>query len=122
MLTGLKERLVSSEAVAEAVKAYTEEMNQLNRDRRAQTQTDRKALAKVEKAIAGIIAAIEDGMYQPSMKARMDDLERQKAEIAARMAQAPADVLDNRTAALRCHCGDWPIIPLIPKQSFCLGY
>ncbi|MGN7774373.1 recombinase zinc beta ribbon domain-containing protein [Phyllobacterium sp. 22552] len=34
VLTGLKERLVSSEAVAEAVKAYVEEMNRLNRDRR----------------------------------------------------------------------------------------
>jgi hypothetical protein len=66
----------SSEAVAEAVRAYAEEMNRLNRDRRVQAQTDRKVLAKVEKAIAGIIAAIEDGMYQPSMKARMDDLER----------------------------------------------
>ncbi len=93
-LSGLKEKLVSSEAVAEAVRAYAAEMNRLNRDRRAQAVTDEKTLAKVEKAIAGIIAAIEDGMYQPSMKARMDDLERQKAEIAARLAEAPADVLD----------------------------
>lgn len=69
-------------------------MNRLNRDQRAKVATDQKALAKIEKAIAGIIAAIEDGMYQPSMKARMADLERQKAEIAARMAQAPADVPD----------------------------
>ncbi|MDX3928486.1 MAG: hypothetical protein QHC90_22105 [Shinella sp.] len=56
--------------------------------------TDQKALAKIEKAIAGIIAAIEDGMYQPSMKVRMDDLERQKTEIVARMAQATADIPD----------------------------
>jgi site-specific DNA recombinase len=62
--------------VAEAA----EEMNRLNHDRRAQAATDRKNLAKIEKAIAGIISAIEDGMYQPSMKARMDDLERQKAD------------------------------------------
>ncbi|WP_200883986.1 zinc ribbon domain-containing protein [Rhizobium sp. YS-1r] len=94
VLTGLKERLMSSEAVAEAVRAYAEEMNRLNRDRRAQAATDQKVLAKIEKAIAGIIAAIEDGMYQPSMKARMDDLERQKAEIVARLAQAPADMPD----------------------------
>src|SRR3546814_4304485 len=40
------------------------------------------------------MAAIEDGMYQPAMKARMDDLERQKVEIMARMAEAPADVPD----------------------------
>lgn len=94
VLTGLKEKLVSSEAVAEAVRAYAEEMNRLNRDRRAQAVTDQKSLAKIEKAIAGIIAAIEDGMYQPSMKARMDDLERQKVEIVARMAEVPADVPD----------------------------
>ncbi len=94
VLTGLKERLVSSEAVAEAVRAYAEEMNRLNRGRRIQATTDQKTLAKIEKAIAGIIAAIEDGMYQPSMKARMDDLERQKTEIVTRMAQAPADIPD----------------------------
>jgi hypothetical protein len=35
------------------------------------------------------MAAIEDGLYQPSMKARMEDLERQKAEITARVAMPP---------------------------------
>lgn len=94
VLSGLKERLVSSEAVAEAVRAYAEEMNRLNRERRALADGDRKALAKVEKAIAGIIAAIEDGMYQPAMKARMDELERQKAEIKARLSQMPVDIPD----------------------------
>ena len=44
--------------------------------------------------MAGIMAAIEDGLYQPSMKARMDELERQKAEITERLAQAPADTPD----------------------------
>lgn len=94
VLTGLKERLVSSEAVAEAVRAYAAEMNRLNHGRRAQAAADQRALAKVDKAIAGIMAAIEDGMYQPSMKARMDDLERQKAEIVARLAEAPLDIPD----------------------------
>ncbi|WEJ12923.1 hypothetical protein [Sinorhizobium prairiense] len=59
-----------------------------------QATTDQKALAKIEKAIAGIIAAIEDGMDQPSMKALMDDLERQKAEIVARLTEAPVDMPD----------------------------
>ena len=62
VLAGLKDRLVSAEAVAEAVRADAEEMNRLNHDRRAQAATDQKALANVERAIAGIIAAIEDGM------------------------------------------------------------
>lgn len=94
VLSGLKDRLVSAESVAEAVRAYAEEMNRLNRERRAQAEADRKALEKIERAIAGIIAAIEDGMYQPVMKARTEELERQKAEIMGRMAEARADVPD----------------------------
>lgn len=94
VLAGLKEKLVSSEAVAKAVRAYAKETNRLNHERRAQAETDQRALQKIERAIAGIMAAIEDGLYQPSMKARMNELEREKAEITARIAQAPADVPD----------------------------
>ena len=94
ILAGLTEKLVSAEAVGDAVRTYAEELNRQNHERRAQTEADRKALAKLERGIAGIMAAIEDGMYQRAMKVRMDDLERQKAEIMARMAEAPADVPD----------------------------
>jgi site-specific DNA recombinase len=85
-LTGLKEKLVSADAVAEAVRAYHEALNREKQDQRAQSSADRHTLAKVERTIKSIITAIEDGMYQPSMKARMDDLEHQKAEITARIA------------------------------------
>lgn len=94
ILSGLSDRLVSADRVAEAVRAYAEALNSENRERRAQEALDRAALAKIERAIAGIMAAIEDGMYQPAMKARMEDIERQKAEILARMEQAPEDVPD----------------------------
>ncbi|MIL10256.1 recombinase family protein, partial [Salmonella enterica subsp. enterica] len=94
VLSGLKERLVSTEAVAEAVRAYAEEINRLNRERRGQAESDARALARIEKAIAGIMAAIEDGMYQPSMKDRMDELERQKTEIVVRLAHPPVDIPD----------------------------
>src|SRR5690606_17613597 len=55
---------------------------------------DARALEKIDRAIAGIMTAIEDGLYQSAMKARMAELERQKAEIAARMADAPLPVPD----------------------------
>ena len=87
-IAGLTEKLVSPEAVAEAARAYHEELNHQKQDRRAQTSADRQALSKIERAIAGIIAAIEDEMYQPAMKARMTELEQQKAEIDARLAEA----------------------------------
>lgn len=86
--------LVSAKAVAEAVRAYHQEMNRRNHERRAQTDANRLAIPKIERAINGIMTAIEDGMYQPAMKARMAELERQKAEVAARLRDAPADLPD----------------------------
>ncbi|MBO6835898.1 MAG: recombinase family protein, partial [Alphaproteobacteria bacterium] len=71
-----------------------EALNSQNRERRAQVELDRKALEKIERGIAGIMAAIEDGMYQPAMKDRIEELERQKAQLLARMEQAPEDVPD----------------------------
>ena len=76
------------------MRAYAEETNRLNHERRAQAETSRRALEKIERSIKGIMDAIEDGMYQPAMKARMNELEQQKAEIEARLAEAPADVPD----------------------------
>jgi DNA invertase Pin-like site-specific DNA recombinase len=91
-LAGLKEKLVSPENVRAAVEAYAAHISELNRERLVQAETDTAALAKVEKGIAGMIAAIEDGLYQPAMKARMTELERQKTEITARLARAPHPV------------------------------
>jgi hypothetical protein len=83
VLAGLTDKLVSPEAVA--VRAYAEETNRQNHERRAQVEASRRALEKIERGIKGILDAIEDGMYQPAMKARMSDLEQQKAEIEARL-------------------------------------
>lgn len=93
-LAGIVDKLVSAEAVREAVAAYVEQTNLQNRERRAQAELDRRALEKLDRSIAGIMAAIEDGLYQPVMKARMADLERQRAEIMSRTGDAPVDVPD----------------------------
>jgi hypothetical protein len=94
VLSGLTERLVSAEAVAEAVRAYHSEMNRQNQARRAQSDADRNALRKIERAIRGIMIAIEDGMYQPAMKTRMTELEQQKVEIEERLREAAPDLPD----------------------------
>jgi hypothetical protein len=93
-LSGLAERLVSPDKVEAAVAAYAEHINRENREQRAQVEADARALEKIDKAVAGIMAAIEDGLYQPAMKARMAELERRKDEITARMAQAPQAIPD----------------------------
>lgn len=97
MLAGLKEKLVSTEAVAEAVRAYAQETNRLNRDRRAQAEADRKALAKIERAIAGIMAAIEDGLYRtvlPRAWEMIADVMRQAA-----LAQIETEAVQNAMPA-----------------------
>ncbi len=94
VLAGLTDTLVSPEAVAVAVRAYAKETNRQNHERRAQAEADRRTLEKIERGLKGIMAAIEDGMYQPAMKARMGELAQQKAEIEARLAEAPADASD----------------------------
>jgi hypothetical protein len=43
----------------------------------------------VRRKIASMIRAIEDGLYQPSMKARMVELETEKAALEERLAAAP---------------------------------
>ena len=93
-LAGIAERLVSADKIDAAVAAYAAHINRENRERRIQADADTRALAKIDKAVAGIMAAIEDGLYQPSMKARMAALECEKAEITARLAEAPAGIPD----------------------------
>jgi site-specific DNA recombinase len=80
VLAGLTDKLVSPEAVAVAVRAYAQETNRQNHERRAQAEASRRALEKIDRSIKGILGAIEDGMYQPAMKARMGELAQRKAD------------------------------------------
>lgn len=93
-LAGIDDRLVSADKIEAAVGAYAAHINRENREQRIQADADTRALARIERAIAGIMAAIEDGLYQPTMKARMAELEREKADVAARLAEAPQTVPD----------------------------
>lgn len=94
VLDGLKDRLLAPDVVAEAMRAYAEEMNRLNRERRSRGESWRAELAKVEKQIQGMVEAIKEGMFQRTMIAAMDALESRKAELAALLADAPADTPD----------------------------
>lgn len=91
-LAGIADKLVSADKIEAAVAAYAAHMNRENRQRRIQADADRRGLARIDKAVAGILAAIEDGLYQPVMKARMAELERERGEITVRLAEAPQDI------------------------------
>ncbi|MCP4560825.1 MAG: recombinase family protein [Bosea sp.] len=94
VLAGLKDRLMAPEMVEEAMRAYAQETNRLNRERRSNGDAWKTELGKVEKQIAQIVEAIADGMYHPSMKQKMSGLEARKGELTALLADAPADKPD----------------------------
>lgn len=72
--------LVSAKAVAEAVRAYHQEMNRRNQERRAQTDADRLAIPKFERSINGIMTAIVQG--HATRRAAGDPRIRQRREHA----------------------------------------
>ena len=94
VLAGLKERMMMPEVAEGAMRAYAEETNRLNRERRSNGDTWKAELVKVEKQIRGIIEAIKEGMFHPSMKGEMDALEARKAELTDLLADIPEDVPD----------------------------
>jgi DNA invertase Pin-like site-specific DNA recombinase len=94
VLSGLKDRMMAPEIVEEAMRAYAEETNRLNRERRSSGDAWKAELVKIEKQIRGIIEAIKAGLFHESMKAEMDTLEARKAELTELLADAPEDTPD----------------------------
>jgi hypothetical protein len=89
ILRVLKQNLLTPELVAEFTRAYQEEVNCLVSEAwNVQTEVEGK-LSATQRRIDGIMRAIEDGLYQQSMKARLAELEAEKAALSARRQVAP---------------------------------
>ncbi len=93
-LAGLKDRLMAPEAAAEAMRAYAEEINRLNRTRRASGAGHRTELARIGRTLKSMLQVIEDGGYTRGMTDRMRDLEAREDELKALLAEDAADVPD----------------------------
>jgi Skp family chaperone for outer membrane proteins len=89
VLAGLGEKLMAPAVGAAAMRAYQEETNRLNRDRRLSGGHDRRALQKAEKAIKEIVAAIEDGGYRRALSDRLGELERELDALKERLTRTP---------------------------------
>ncbi|WP_369074502.1 recombinase zinc beta ribbon domain-containing protein [Rhizobium ruizarguesonis] len=58
VLIGLKDRMLEPEATAEALRAFVEETNRFNQERRLKAKEWQTELAKIEKQIENILEAI----------------------------------------------------------------
>ncbi|KRE16788.1 hypothetical protein ASE66_09245 [Bosea sp. Root483D1] len=105
ILGALKQRLLTPELVAEFSRAYQEECNRSAAEADGLRSTASAAMAAVQRKIDGIMSAIEEGLYQPSMKQRLADLEEEKRLLNARLSDArepsPVRVHPNLAEAYR---------------------
>ena len=83
VLEGLKERLLAPDLVAEFIREFQEVVGRQREARKAQCRQREKKFAEVERKIAGLMKAIEDGLYEPSMKQRMKSLQAERDALAA---------------------------------------
>ncbi len=83
ILRALKQNLLTPELVAEFTRAYQEEVNRLTKEASGRAAEVETKLVAVQRKIDGIMRAIEDGLYQSSMKARLTELKAEKASLAA---------------------------------------
>jgi len=90
VLGGLKDKLMAPELIAEFIRSYQAEINRADKEASARSGALRHEAEGVERKMAGIMAAIEDGMYTPALKERMKALEKRKAEIEGLLAGADA--------------------------------
>jgi site-specific DNA recombinase len=86
VLSGMRTHLMEPGLFKEFCDEFTREVNRLRTERRTDQDGWRSELARIEKQIRGIIAAIKDGMYQSSMKVEMEALEGRKTELTGFLA------------------------------------
>lgn len=92
VLTGLRERMMTPDMAAEAMRAYAQKTNRLNRERRSKSDAVHRELAETTKAIAEIVRGIEQGGYHRALSARLSELEAKQDKLASGLVDAPPGV------------------------------
>jgi DNA invertase Pin-like site-specific DNA recombinase len=118
ILNGIRERLLTADLVAEFARAYQQEINRLASEASAQSSAVQSNLAATQRRIDAILRAVEDGLYQPSMKVRLSELEQEKARLG-RLASAPSPpaiaVHPNLAEVYRKRVGDLEALLVDPE-------
>lgn len=91
VLNGLRQRLMTPEMIKTFVEAYQEESRKEQHDAKAARAKTERDLAAATREIDNIVEAVAQGMFQPSMKAKMDTLEARKAELEGALATLPEE-------------------------------
>ncbi len=88
VIHGLKTKLLDPAMLSEFVKEYQREWTKLQQENATDRSTHEAELWSVTSQIDNMLDAISEGMFHPSMKAKMDTLESRKGELEAKLAEA----------------------------------
>lgn len=93
VFAALRGPLLEPDVLVEAMRGYAEEIQRLNRERTTSYSTAGKRLSQVERAIGELVVAFENGNFSRALRARLDDLERERDGLERTLASAPpADI------------------------------
>jgi site-specific DNA recombinase len=81
VLEGLKERLLSPDLVAVFVEAFREETRRQRNAIKAEVASRHRKAAELDRKINAIFRAIEDGLYEPAIKARLAELKDEREKL-----------------------------------------
>jgi site-specific DNA recombinase len=90
VLAGLEDRMMAPEVAAEPVRAYAEETNRLNRERRSSGEAWRVELEKTDRELEKAVDAILAGIPPLKLKDRIEQLEARKTELTDLLPSAAA--------------------------------
>ncbi len=88
VLAALGDRLMDPALFKEFCTEFTRAINGARNAQFATLEGARKDLTRIERQIGSLIDAIKDGLYQPSMKNELDNLEARKAQLIDQQARA----------------------------------
>ncbi len=91
VLGGLRERLMAPDMIRTFVETFQEEAKQDRRSTEVGRTKAEQELAKVTREIDNLVDAIAQGMFQPSMKAKIELLEARKVELERVLSTLPRD-------------------------------
>jgi hypothetical protein len=77
--------MMAPDLVAAFVDEFNAEMRKLATTAERETIAAKRTLGEVERKLAAIVRAIEDGAYTPTLKARLTALEQEKVQAEARL-------------------------------------
>ena len=94
VLDGLRDKLMAPDVAAEAVRAYVDETNRLNKERRAASAADRAALDAVLKSVRRYLTMIAEGHGSRMVGEELRRLEAEEDAVRARIEATPVETPD----------------------------